>query len=399
MKEKIAIIGGGACALMLSCELNTEKFDVSIYDKNAALGRKFLVAGDGGLNLTHSENPIQFISRYTPSAFLEKAFRHFSNQDFIKWINTLGIETYVGTSGRVFPKKGIKPIDVLNTLLQKIKVNNVSICTRHEWKGFSPANQLLMDHNGKSTALQSDLIILCLGGASWPVTGSNGQWVEFFKHKNIVIHPFEPSNCLFKINWPQSAISLIEGKALKNCAITCGNKTQLGEVIITKNGMEGTGIYALSPQIRERLKKHGEAELHVDMKPTLSKEALLAKINQRSGTNTFTDHISKQLNLNTLHIHLLKNFIPKEDFLNRELLIEHIKKFKLSVVGMGLIEDAISTTGGISLEEINENFELKKVPNHFAIGEMLDFDAPTGGYLLQSCFTMAKFLADFLNSK
>jgi uncharacterized flavoprotein (TIGR03862 family) len=399
LKKKIAIIGGGACALMLGCELDSEKFDISIYDKNVALGRKFLVAGDGGLNLTHSEDPTQFVSRYTPSSFLEEPFQQFSNQDFTKWLNLLGIETYVGTSGRVFPKKGIKPIDVLNTLLQKIKTNKVSIYTKHEWKGFSPINQSILDDNGKLMESKNDLVIFCLGGASWPVTGSNGNWAEFFKQKNITIHTFESSNCLFKINWPENILPAVEGKALKNCTITCGNKTQLGEVVITKDGMEGSGIYPLSPQIREQLKKHHKADIYIDMKPTLSKEILLAKLNQRSGTNTFTDHISKQLNLNTLHLQLLKNFISKDDFLNRELLVQHIKKFNLSIVDIGPIEQAISTVGGISLDEIDANFELKKLPNHFAIGEMLDFDAPTGGYLLQSCFTMAKHLADFLNFK
>lgn len=381
---------------MLGCELNSKKFEISIYEGNQTLGRKFLVAGDGGLNLTHSENVINFIERYTPSSFLQRSFKHFSNVDLIKWINNLGIETFVGTSGRVFPKKGIKPAEVLNIILKKINSNSVNIYTKHVWKGFSNGH-LLFENNGQAIEIKADHIIFCLGGASWPVTGSKGDWTNYFLEKNIKIDPFKASNCAFKINWEKELEKKIEGKILKNISINCGNKTQLGEVTLTKFGIEGSGIYPLSPQIRAQLTKNGKAEISIDLKPSLSPEKIIQKLS--SGKKNITDTLKTELNLSLQQVQLLKTFVSKEDFLAIDKLADHLKNFKLTLVNTAPINEAISTIGGICLDEIGENFELKKLPDHFTIGEMLDYDAPTGGYLLQSCFSMAKYLADYLDTK
>jgi len=398
LNKKISIIGGGACALMLACELDTTQFDVSVYEKNAAPGRKFLVAGEGGLNLTHSEDPAGFIERYTPSDFLKQHFTHFNNHDLVKWINDKGIETFVGSSGRIFPKNGMKPVEVLNVLLDAIRQNRVTVNTRFEWKGFAPAKRLVFEQGGEERLVSSDLVIFCLGGASWPVTGSNGSWTEYFSQKKILIKPFEASNCSFKIHWPSQIINKIEGKALKNCAVTCGDKTISGEVVLTREGIEGSGIYPLSPRIREQLNASGSADIFIDFKPAITHDVMLQKLEPRSD-QSYTKNISERLNLNPLHLALLKQFVPKDEFLNPEKLAQHIKAFKLTVTGCGPLEDAISSVGGIVLDEISEQFELKKMPGYFVLGEMLDYDAPTGGYLLQSCFTMAKGLADYLNAE
>lgn len=399
MKKTITIVGGGSCALMLGCILDNKKFEVNIYERNNAIGRKFLVAGDGGFNLTHSEPEEDFISRYTPFPFLEKAFRHFSNKDFINWINQLGIETYVGSSGRVFPKKGIKPIDVLTAFLTGINNNKVTIHTKYEWKGFSDSGELLFKTEKNEARIKSDITIFCLGGASWPVTGSKGDWLDYFVSKDISVKPFEASNCSFKIEWPQELIKGIEGKALKNCHFRCGTKTLAGEVVLTRFGIEGSGIYPLSPEIRSQLASKGTADLFLDLKPTLSEKQILEKLKPVRGKVSYSDYLAKQLNLNPTQLLLLKKLIIKDEFLDTEKLVQHIKNFRLSVTGIGPVEEAISTVGGICLNEITGNFELKKLPGIFAIGEMLDYDAPTGGYLLQSCFTMAKKLGDFLNSE
>ena len=380
---------------MLACELDPKKFDVSVYESNGSLGRKFLVAGDGGLNLTHSEKESDFIKRYTPSLFFEKAFNHFSNVDFVKWLNDLGIETFVGSSGRVFPKKGIKPVEVLNTFLKKIKNNSVSIYTKYEWQGFSNNDNLLFYVNNDPVVVKADLVVFCLGGASWPITGSNGNWVNYLENKGINIAPFKASNCAFKINWDKNLVLKIEGKVLKNVSITCGNKTHFGEAVITKFGIEGSGIYPLSSQIREQLAKNKKAEITIDFKPALSLEKILEKLN--SDKRNLTENLKTELKLSPLQMHLLKSLISKEDFLDLNKLAVHLKHFKLIITDTAPIEEAISTVGGISLNEINENFELKNLPGYFAIGEMLDYDAPTGGYLLQSCFSMGKYLADYFN--
>ena len=397
MKKTISIIGGGASALILGCELNTKKYTVSIFEKNTALARKFLVAGDGGLNLTHSEDESKFILRYTPYEFLETAFKNFSNKDLIKWLNNTGLETFVGTSGRVFPKKGIKPIDVLNRLEEKIKSNSVKINFKHEWTGFSENNELIFKTPTGNKQIQSDVVIFCLGGASWPVTGSKGDWLSFFKDKKIKTTPFEASNCSFKINWPQELIKVIEGKPLKNISIKCGNKIHAGEIVLTSFGIEGSGIYPLSPQIRDELNKLGLAKIYIDLKPLSSSEEVLKKITNSRSKLSYTENIVKQLNLNKTQIILLKSVMSKSDFLDPIKIVNNLKNLELLISSLGPIEDAISSVGGISLTEISEDFELKKLKNKFVIGEMLDYDAPTGGYLLQSCFSMGKYLADHLN--
>ena len=397
MKKTISIIGGGASALILGCELDPEKYTIGIYEKNTALARKFLVAGDGGLNLTHSEDEAKFILRYTPSEFLETSFKHFSNKDLVVWLNNLGIETFVGSSGRIFPKKDLKPIEVLNCLEEKIKNNHVTINFKHEWNGFLSNNELLFKTPAGNKQLQSDVVIFCLGGASWPVTGSKGDWITYFNAKGIKTIPFKASNCSFNINWPKEIIKSIEGKPLKNISITCANKVNAGEIVLTSFGIEGSGVYPLSPQIREELNKFGHAKIYIDLKPLLSSEDALKKITNSRSKLSYTENIVKQLNLNKTQIILLKSVMSKSDFLNPIKFVNNLKNLELLISSLGPIEDAISSVGGISLTEISEDFELKKIKNNFVIGEMLDYDAPTGGYLLQSCFSMGKHLADHLN--
>ncbi|MEO6301670.1 MAG: TIGR03862 family flavoprotein [Bacteroidia bacterium] len=397
MKKTISIIGGGASALILGCELNSEKYSVSIFEKNSALGRKFLVAGDGGLNLTHSEDEKDFILKYSPHQFLQKAFSHFSNKDLVKWINDLGVETFIGSSGRVFPEKGIKPIDVLNKIEEKIKKNKVVINYKHEWKGFSDNNELLFKTASGEKKIKSDLVIFCLGGASWPVTGSKGDWRSLFEIKNTKTIPFQASNCSFKVEWPKEIMKSIEGKPLKNISITCENKIHFGEVVLTSFGIEGSGIYPLSPEIRESIINSDNAKIVIDLKPQLSSEELLKRISNTKTKLSYTENITNQLNLNKTHLALIKSKMNKNDFLDPAKFVNNLKNFEIHISELGPIEDAISTVGGISLNEISEQFELKKIKNNFVIGEMLDYDAPTGGYLLQSCFSMGKFLADHLN--
>ncbi len=398
MKKTISIIGGGASALILGCELNTEKYTVSIFEKNTALARKFLVAGDGGLNLTHSEDEKKFVLKYTPHEFLESAFKHFSNKDLIKWLNDLGIETFEGSSGRIFPKKELKPIEVLNRIEEKIKNNHITLNFKHEWMGFSSSNELLFKTLGGNKEIKSDIVIFCLGGASWSVTGSKGDWLSYFSEKKIKTINFEASNCSFKIDWPKEIIKNIEGKPLKNISIKCGNKVHVGEVVITSFGMEGSGIYPLTSQIREALNRSGIAKIYIDLKPLVTSDNALKKIIDSRSNLSYTDNCVKQLNLNKTQIILLKSVMSKSDFLDPIKFVNNLKNLELSITALGSIEDAISTVGGISLTEISEKFELKKIKNNFVIGEMLDYDAPTGGYLLQSCFSMGKYLADHLNN-
>jgi uncharacterized flavoprotein (TIGR03862 family) len=394
-KKTISIIGGGASALMFACSIDTGKYDVTLYEKSKTLGRKFLVAGDGGLNVTHSENSAKFQDRYTPKDFISPVLARFSNIDFVNWLESIGISTFVGTSNRIFPKKGIKPIEVLNAITSKITGNNVKIKTEHTWLGFEN-NDLVFDNAGIKQLIKSDITVFALGGSSWKITGSAGDWGDYFSEKKIKINKFYPSNCAYKINWDESVLKSISGKPLKNCSFTCNEKTIKGEAVITDFGLEGSGIYPLSPEIRAQLITNKLAKLYIDFKPDLS----IAEITKRFEANTklsTKDILVKKIKLTEVQISLLKNATTKEEYLNVQLLCSLIKSFPLELNDFAPIDEAISTVGGISLDEINSTFELNKLPNHYCLGEMLDFDAPTGGYLLQACFSMGKFLADELN--
>ena len=395
-KQHITIIGGGPASLMLACSLNSEKYNISIYEKNAALGRKFLVAGKGGFNLTHSEKIEQFSERYLPKSFMQPFLNHFSNIDFINWLNLIGIKTYVGSSKRVFPVKEIKPIEVLNAIQSIIKKNNISIYNNYEWQGWKN-NQLVFLKNNELKFVQSDNVVFALGGASWKVTGSNGNWATYFKEKGIQINKFYPSNCAYKIKWNPEVINNIAGKALKNCNFYCGETHKKGEAVLTDFGIEGSAIYALSSEIREQLIAQKQAKVFIDFKPELS----LKEIHNRlvlTGKLSMKDMLDKKINLSSVQIDLLKSITTKQEYNDLEKISSLIKKFPLNIIDFAPIDDAISTVGGVALNELSQNLELKKIPNHYCIGEMIDWDAPTGGYLLQACFSMGHFLATHLNN-
>jgi uncharacterized flavoprotein (TIGR03862 family) len=394
VKKSVSIIGGGPAALLLAVFLDSQKFKVTLYEKNKALGRKFMVAGKGGFNLTHSEAIDELIARYTPSDFLKEALLDFDNQDFRNWIDTVGIPTYIGSSKRVYPKSGIKPITVLNAFLAVLDKQGVDIQYQHTWTGWNSKHDLIFNTD---TEVQSDYTVFALGGGSWKVTGSDGTWLDVFKTQGIDITPFQASNCGYSVDWPEDFIMEHEGCPLKNIAISCLNKKQKGEAVITRFGLEGNAIYALSPQIREELENHQKAIIFLDLKPTLSCGDLEQKI-KKSTVKKTSDKLRKELKLNEVQIGLLKKYISKETYLNPKLLAQNIKNLRIEITGSAPLNDAISTIGGIQLDAVDTNFELKKLKNQYCIGEMLDWDAPTGGYLLQACFSMGVHLARHLNS-
>ncbi len=399
-KQKIGIIGGGPSAMIFACFIDSTRYDVTIYEKNNTLGRKFLVAGKGGFNLTHSESLTHFKHKYIPVEFLENHLQQFSNEDLITWLESIGIKTFIGSSKRVFPIKGIKPIEVLNAIKEKILDNQVKINYNHNWQGWNN-NELEFLVVGTIKTIKTDVTIFALGGNSWKITGSDGLWANPFKNKNITIADFHPSNCAYQIDWDNTFINKHEGSALKNCAFTCNNKTVKGEAVLTKFGIEGSGIYPLSKEIRTQLQNHSlnnQTQLYIDFKPDLSEEEITLRFINKGHLST-KDFLYKKVNLSIVQIELLKLITTKEDYQNGKALIPFIKQYPLTLIATASIDDAISTVGGISLEEITENFELKKLRNTFCIGEMLDWDAPTGGYLLQACFTMGVSLARYLNLK
>jgi uncharacterized flavoprotein (TIGR03862 family) len=395
-RQTIAIIGGGPSALMLAAMLDGEKYDVHLYEKNAAAGRKFLVAGDGGFNLTHSEDLESFVTRYTPQNFLEQALRTFTNKDLCDWLQHIGIETYTGSSKRIFPVKGVKPIEVLNAFMEQLKTKKVNIHTLHEWKGWTNNEDLKFLHKEKVVIVNADKIVFALGGASWPVTGSTGSWSVLFEQKGIQIIPFQSSNCAYQVQWPLDFIQKHAGQWLKNIAVAAEGQVKKGELVLTAFGLEGGAVYALSPLLRKQIQTTGKAAIQIDFKPSFSKESLIQKLSLKT-TKSLTQILKNEIKLSDTQIALLKAVIPKETFLNAEQLATNIKSFPVAITGMAPINEAISTVGGIALSEVDDTFQLKQLPGHYVIGEMLDWDAPTGGYLLQGCFSMGALLAKVLN--
>lgn len=393
MKRQISIIGGGPSALMLAAFIDEAKFDVTIYEKNKSVGRKFLVAGDGGFNLTHSESIAAFINRYTPADLLKEVLFSFSNTDLQEWLKSIGVPTFVGSSKRVYPEDGIKPIEVLNCILNVLYEKGIKIKYEYEWNGWNELNQPIFT-NGKT--VEEGSFVFALGGGSWKVTGSDGSWLSLFKNKGIDTEKLYPSNCAYQIEGSAELKRKYAGQPLKNIEISCGGQSQKGEVVLTDFGLEGNAIYALSPQIRKQLANKDKSIISLDLKPSISVEALLQKI-QKSKHRKISDILKKDLKLSSVQMALLKNYVSKDDFLNLESLAKNIKSLIIEVVGVDLIDKAISTVGGINLSEIDSNFELKKLPNQYCIGEMLNWDAPTGGYLLQACFSMGVSLANHYN--
>jgi uncharacterized flavoprotein (TIGR03862 family) len=396
-KKNILIIGGGPAALMLGCSLDSSKFNIAIYEKNAALGRKFLVAGKGGFNLTHSEDLRQFADRYTPKSFIQPFLQAFSNSDFREWLRSIGIETYVGTSKRVFPVKGIKPIEVLKAMEAQLSKNQVSVHYQHEWKGWK-GEELIFENQGKPVTLNPDITVFALGGASWKVTGSDGSWTSYLSEKGIGINAFSPSNCAYQVNWDKDFIQKHAGSALKNGEFSCDTLVRKGEAILTEFGIEGSGVYPLSDAVRKGLSEQGVAKLSIDLKPDLSLEEIKTRL-ENKGKLSVKNVLEKKLNLTPVQTELLKLHTSKEDYNDPERLAMAIKQLTLTICGLPPIDEAISTVGGIALEELSEHLELKKLPGHYAMGEMIDWDAPTGGYLLQACFSMGYALAKDLNTR
>jgi len=382
-RKEIAIIGGGPSAMM-AADILSSIYNVTIYEKEKVIGQKFLVAGKGGFNLTNSLVGNELAAQYSPQEFMQDAILSFDSKSLREWFSYLGIETFVGTSGRVFPVKGIKPAEVLNKIKEKLLSQNVKIKQGYEFVGFDDDRNTKIYYGGKSKSILADYYIFALGGASWSITGSDGKWKKYFKDIGVNIIPFEASNCGVNIKWDDHIIENHAGKPLKNISVTVGETTRKGEAVITNYGLEGNVIYPLIPKIRELLKRESKAEIVIDFKPDNSSDDLFKKVNNRISSKNY----GEAFNLRREQLSIIKNFSTKEEFLSTDSFIKKIEGLTISVESLRDIEEAISTVGGIDINELNKDFSLKKYPNIYCIGEMVNWDAPTGGFLLQGAFSM-----------
>lgn len=386
------LIGGGSAALFAAEQLSAN-CEVHIYEKGKTIGRKFLVAGNGGFNLTNSATGNDLYQQYTPHPILQTALKAFDSKAMRFWLEKIGIPTFVGSSGRIFPQKGIKPIHVLQKIKNRLIERGVTIHCLHQFIGFDNAYRPIVTHQKQSFSLEADAYIFALGGASWSVTGANSLWLHFFEDIDIQSQNFEASNCGVEIEWSDSFKELYQGTPLKNVQIGIGQKIIKGEALITKYGLEGNAIYPIVPIVRNLLKNEQPTSIILDLKPYNSHQSLLAKIKGRS---LKTKNYAYAFNLNKAQIALIKQFTSKSVYLTPKRFIEAIKHLEVPIQALRPIEEAISTVGGISLDALNLDFSFKQQSNLFAIGEMLDWDAPTGGFLLQGCFSTAAACAHHL---
>ena len=378
---------------MLAAQLDMDKYQVTIYDKKKAVGRKFLVAGEGGLNLTFNAPLDELINQYHPNDFIAPILQQFTNEDLRNWFMSLEIPTFLGSSNKVFPAKELKPIDVLNKIKGHLTAKDVHFKLDTQWTGWNTKGHLCFND---SEDIESDITVFALGGASWKVTGSDGSWSDEFIERGINVLPFRAANCAFHIDWDKNFIHTHAGKPLKNIALKYKKQTSKGELVVSEFGLEGNALYALSRSLQDELLTKKSVCLKVDLKPTMTMSQIKAKY-KKSKLTKVTDILKEDLSLDRTAVALIKQYSDKETFMDIDQLAKIIKAVPITLTAADDIDKAISTLGGIALDEVDTNFQLNKMPNTYAIGEMLDWYAPTGGYLLQGCFSMGFSLAENLN--
>ena len=387
---QVVIIGGGPAGLMAADVLRSAHIDVSVFDAMPSVGRKFLQAGVGGLNITHSEALQTFCTRYSHrQALLQPMLDQFPPDALRSWVQQLGIDTFVGSSGKVFPAQ-MKAAPLLRAWLHRLKESGVRFYLRHQWLGWDHNGALLfLTPNGEIT-LRPHSTVLALGGASWPHLGSNGNWVSLLAAQGIKIVPLQSANCGFETTWSLYLREKFAGTPLKSVALTLtdgeNHIQRQGELIISRHGVEGSLIYAFSQTLREQIHYNGNASFTLDLMPHRSIEQLMANLVQPRGSRSLSGHLKSRLGLAGIKAALLHEILSKEDLNNWTVLAHKIKALPITVYKTRPIAEAISSAGGVCFSNLNGHLMLNQLPSVFVAGEMLDWEAPTGGYLLNACF-------------
>jgi len=365
----VAVIGGGPAGLMAASELVRLGHAVDLYDAMPSVGRKFLLAGRGGLNLTHSESRDRFLTRYGLAAGrVGRWIEAFGPEQARDFAANLGIETFIGSSGRVFPKD-FKAAPLLRTWVARLRGQGVRFHMRHRWTGIQ-ADGALRFGERRATAAAT---ILALGGASWPHLGSDAAWVSILRELGVAITPLAPSNCGFEVAWSAGLLARLEGKPLKRIAVSFAGHRARGELTVTSYGLEGGALYALSGPLRETIGREGRAVLRLDLKPDLTPAEVTARLARRAPKQSLATHLTKEFGVDYALLRESGAALPGA-----------IKSLPITLTGIRPIAEAISSAGGITLDALTDDLMLRARPGLFAAGEMLDWDAPTGGYLLQA---------------
>jgi uncharacterized flavoprotein (TIGR03862 family) len=392
---RVAVIGGGPAGLMAAEVLSQAGVRVDVYDAMASVGRKFLLAGKGGMNITHAEPAADFVQRYGARAGQVGAWlAGFDAAAVRAWIHGLGIDTFVGSSGRVFPAD-MKAAPLLRAWLHRLRAAGVQFHMRHRWLGWRDG-RLLFGSAGGEQLVAADAVILALGGGSWARLGSDGAWVGLLERESVAVAPLAPSNCGFDVDWSEHFSSRHAGAPLTTVAIEStgfeGRQARRqGQFVITATGVEGSLIYALSAPLRDQIAATGSATIYLDLAPDFSAERVAADVAHPRGARSMSSHLQSRLGIKGVKSGLLRECLAKAQFADPGLLAAAIKRLPLVLKRARPIDEAISSAGGIDFAAMDaQTLMLRALPGVFAAGEMLDWEAPTGGYLLTACLASGR---------
>ena len=391
-RPHVAIIGGGPAGLMAAEVLSQAGVAVELYDAMPSVGRKFLLAGVGGMNITHSEPYPAFIARYAErTQEVARLLEGFDADVLRQWIHDLGIETFVGSSGRVFPRD-MKAAPLLRAWLKRLRDAGVVIHTRHRWLGWNADGSLRIAYPQGELALKPTATVLALGGGSWARLGSDAAWLPWLQAQGVQIAPLQAANSGFEVEgWSALLKDKFAGTPLKNIALSlAGQAPRLGECVLTAHGLEGSLVYAWSAQIREAINRDGSARVLVDLLPNRPVDKIQQALAKPRGSRSMAKHLHSQLGLDGVKAALLREQTDQPTFADPALLAQAIKALPITLVRPRPLDEAISSAGGVTFEALDQRLMLKQVPGVFCAGEMLDWEAPTGGYLLTACFASGR---------
>lgn len=368
--------------------------NISVYDAMPSVGRKILMAGKGGLNLTHSEQLEAFLSRYDKRMVLEPMIKQFTPDDLRVWAHELGIETFVGTSGRVFPKD-MKAAPLLRAWLQRLRGRGVKFFMRHRWLGWKNDALCFVTPDGEKL-VKADAVLLALGGGSWKQLGSTGEWLEILKQRGVAVAELQPSNCGFDVGWSEYFSKHYAGQPLKSVQLSYADFKQRGDLMITNTGLEGGLIYAASALLRDVCLNQGQVTIYLDLSPDKTELELVEKLAKPRGKQSLSTFLKKQVNISGVKLSLLREVLTPESINQSDSLAKHIKALPITLIKPRPLDEAISSAGGVKFTALNQQLMLNDLAGVFCAGEMLDWEAPTGGYLLTACFATGKVAANGL---
>ena len=400
-QSTVAIIGAGPAGLMAAESIAAAGHQVVVFEQKASVGRKFLMAGKGGLNISHSEPFEDFVRRYDQTDWLQPMLQAFLPSDLRRWVSDLGVETFVGSSGRVFPAE-MKAAPLLRAWVTRLKTSGVVFRLRHHWQGVNQ-DKLWQFYTPDGERLYTfDAVVLAMGGASWARLGSDGAWLPWLAERQVETVDFQPSNGGF-ITYFSPFIQALAGEPIKSIvASTISHSSKVvvqktGDLIITEQGVEGGVIYALSRSLRESIQQTGQAHLILDLMPDRTEIQLAERLSKPIGKLTMTRFLHRQIGLDGVKLALVRDQVPRQFWMDPHAIAHAIKHLKITIQGMRPLDEAISTVGGVSRFAVDDALMLKQWPGVFCAGEMLDWDAPTGGYLLTACFASGRWVGMRVN--